>query len=59
MNNELCILPSEVQNQLIIARDVGYITEEAYKNAFAQSVVVHKLVNGLIKGARRIIASTA
>lgn len=42
----------EVQNQLLIARDVGYIQSKKFKAAAEQTVIVHKLINGLIKSAK-------
>ncbi len=42
---------TELQNQLLIARDVGYLEKEVF-NEIAQSTIdVHKLINGLIKSA--------
>ena len=41
---------TELQSQLLVARDVEYINTEEYKLSIDQTVVVHKLVNGLIKG---------
>lgn len=49
---------TEVQNQLLIARDVGYIDSETFKEAAEQTVKVHKLVNGLIKSSRSKILHT-
>lgn len=40
---------TELQNQLIIGRDLKYISQEAFKITAEQSVFVHKLINGLIK----------
>ena len=45
---------TELQNQLIIAKDVGFIGEKQFEEAFGQCVKVHKIVNGLIKGSRRV-----
>lgn len=42
---------TELQNQLLIAKDVGYITEDEFKKNAEQSVTVHKIVNGLIKSS--------
>jgi four helix bundle protein len=42
---------TELQNQLLIARDVGYLDKEIFKVIAEQSVLVHKLLNGLIRGA--------
>lgn len=43
---------TELQNQLVVARDVGYLKLSNYKQLATQTVVVHKLINGLIKGAK-------
>ncbi len=44
---------TELQNQLLIARDVSYLNKETFDKAFEQSVRVNKLINGLIKYCRR------
>jgi four helix bundle protein len=43
---------SELQNQLLICRDLGYIKAEDFKKIANQTVVVSKLVNGLIKSSK-------
>jgi len=43
---------TELQNQILVARDVGYITPNIYVKLEDQSIVVHKLINGLIKGTK-------
>ena len=43
---------TELQNQLLVARDVGYMQADAFKMLANQTVLVHKLINGLIKSAR-------
>ncbi|HOY55905.1 MAG TPA: four helix bundle protein [bacterium] len=43
---------TELQNQILVARDVGYITQEKFIQIANQTIVVHKLINGLIKYAR-------
>lgn len=43
---------TELQNQFLIARDIGYINDEGYKEIADLTVEVHKLLNGFIKGAR-------
>ena len=40
---------TELQNQLLISRDLKYITDSEFQKIANQSVTVHKLVNGLIK----------
>ena len=42
---------TELQDQLLIAKDVGYITEDEFQKNTEQSVIVHKIVNGLIKSS--------
>lgn len=46
---------TEVQNQLLAARDIGYISSEDFNVVAAQTVVVSKLLNGLIKKSKSII----
>ena len=46
---------TELQNQLLVAKDVGYITKEKFNSLAFQTVEVHKLLNGLIKGAKRYV----
>ena len=41
---------TEVQNQLLVARDLEYISKESFKELAEQTVTVSKLINGLIKG---------
>lgn len=43
---------TEIQNQLILAKDLKYIIKEQFDSLVKQSIFVHKLINGLIKGAR-------
>lgn len=40
---------TELQNQLVIARDVKYLTEENFQKIAQQTIVVNKLINGLKK----------
>lgn len=40
---------TELQNQLLIARDLGYLNQALFNEATDQSILVHKLLNGLIK----------
>lgn len=46
---------TEVQNQLIIARDLGYITTKEFLELAEKTITVSKLLNGLIKKSRTII----
>src|SRR3989338_6282576 len=43
---------TELQSQLLISRDIGYISTEEYNEFLALSIVVHKLLSGLIKSSR-------
>jgi four helix bundle protein len=40
---------TELQNQLLISRDVGYISTMQYQNVEEQTIFAHKLITGLIK----------
>lgn len=43
---------TELQNQLLIAKDVGFLQEEQFQGVAEQAVTVHKITNGLIRGAK-------
>lgn len=38
---------TELQNQLLIARDVGYLTNEIFQDVAKQTIEVNKLLSGL------------
>jgi four helix bundle protein len=40
---------TEVQNQLILAKDLKYIFHEQYENLLNQAIVVNRLLHGLMK----------
>lgn len=42
---------TEVQNQLLIAKGLGYITQQQTDNLISDSIIIHKMTNGLIKSA--------
>lgn len=44
---------TETQNQLLIARDVGYISSYVFENIAKQTIVISKLLTGLIKATRQ------
>ena len=46
---------TELQSQLVIARAVGFIDKEVCNEIAQQSVIVHKIINGLIKKSKTII----
>lgn len=43
---------TELQNQLIIAKDIRYINASDFEKISAQSVFAHKLLSGLIKSSK-------
>ena len=43
---------TEIQNQLLAARDIGYLDKKDFDNLAEQTVVANKLINGLIKKAK-------
>ena len=43
---------TELQNQLLVAKDVGYISGIEFKRIADLSVIVNKIINGLIKSSR-------
>jgi len=43
---------AELKNLLLIARDVGYISQEVFSKAAKQSVVANKLLTGLLQATR-------
>lgn len=49
---------TELQNQLLIARDVGLITKGNFGEIAEQSIVVHTIINGLIKKSKTIILNS-
>ena len=46
---------TEVQNQLLISKDVNFIPKEEFDENSELTIVVSKLLNGLIKGTKSII----
>ncbi len=44
---------TEAQNQVLVARDVGYLSNRAFQELAAQTVKAHKLLTGLIKSTRQ------
>ncbi len=44
---------TEVQNQLLISSDLGYIDSSLFKEVSAKTVIVSKLLNGLIKSVKK------
>lgn len=48
---------TELQNQLLISRDIKYVAPAIFTQIANQSVKVHKIINGLIKRSRSFISS--
>lgn len=46
---------TELQNQLIISKDIGYINNNVFSEIDAKSIVVHKILNGLIRSSKSFI----
>ena len=44
---------TEVQNQLLVSRDVGYLSFENFELLSEQSVITHKLLTGLLKSTKQ------
>ncbi|OGE79143.1 MAG: hypothetical protein A2751_05905 [Candidatus Doudnabacteria bacterium RIFCSPHIGHO2_01_FULL_46_14] len=42
----------ELQNQLLVAKDVGYMPKNEFIETADQTVKVHKILNGLIKSSK-------
>jgi four helix bundle protein len=50
---------AELQNQLLVARDVGYISSDVgFKEIAEQSIKVHKIISGLIKSSKTVIPNS-
>lgn len=43
---------TELQNQLIIAKDIGFLDEKTFEKLFEQSTVVLKMLNALIRNTK-------
>lgn len=46
---------TELQNQLLISKDIGLIAKEKFNEIAMQSIKVHKIINGLIKSSKTMI----
>ena len=46
---------TEVQNQLIIARDIKYSPIKEFEQLAQQTIIVNKLLNGIIKKSKTLI----
>ncbi len=43
---------TELQNQLLLSRDLGYIDKEVFNKIADNTIITHKLINGLIKSVK-------
>ncbi|MBI2034700.1 MAG: four helix bundle protein [Candidatus Levybacteria bacterium] len=43
---------TELQNQILIAKDVGYLSKETFNDVAQQSISVNKLLSGLIRASK-------
>ena len=43
---------TELQNQLLVSRDVGYMSSDEFATADTQATLVHKILTGLIRASR-------
>ena len=43
---------TELQSQLLVAKDVNYLEQEKFQEAAHQSVKTHKIINGLMKSIK-------
>ena len=48
---------TELQNQFLIARDVGYLSKKQFGDLAKQSMVVKRLLGGLMKKSRSFVAN--
>ncbi len=46
---------TEIQNQLLIARDIGYLNTTKFNSLAEKTIIISKLINGLIKKSKTII----
>lgn len=46
---------TEIQNQLLVAKDIGYTTNEDFNKLAEQTVLINKITNGLIKKTKTMI----
>lgn len=44
---------TELQNQLLIAKDVGYMSNSEFNDIASKTIEVSKLINGLIKSIKK------
>lgn len=57
--NYACGSLTEVQDQLIISRDLKLISNTKFKELAVQSVTVHKLIRGLMRSLKKELPATS
>ncbi|MDD5528306.1 MAG: four helix bundle protein [Patescibacteria group bacterium] len=46
---------AEVQNQSLIAKDIGFLDEENFNKAACKTIITSKLLSGLIKSLKKLV----
>ena len=46
---------TEIQNQLLVAKDIGYLTKQEFAKIAEQTITINKITNGLIEKSKTII----
>jgi len=49
---------TEVQNQILISKDVGFLSKEEFSEISQLTIIVSRIVNGLIKSTKSIILNS-
>ena len=49
---------TEIQNQLLISRDLNYLSKEEFIRLANQTILISKITNGLIKKSKSIIRNS-
>jgi four helix bundle protein len=49
---------TEIQNQLLISRDIGYLEKEEYNNLIRHTIKISKITNDLIKKSKSLIPNS-
>ena len=49
---------TEIQNQLLLARDIGYVSTTNFDAIAKQTIIVNKLTSGLIKKSKSMIQNS-
>lgn len=49
---------TELQNQILIAKDVGYISDEVFKRLWDNAIIANKLMSGLLRKSKTFTKTT-